>query len=449
MIENEQKEEEIKENNIQEKKEEHKEKEIKEENKEEENNNKIIAEKKGNQIDEEIKKIQEFRNNSSDKLITELFLQDFIIKASDVLLLVIGKLTYSEQKFLIKIKDECKKQNRNRIFIIHNLQEFRDVDQVINYIKNTLLNCSTFDLKLRKHISTKATEIKQNNKEIKINKIVDENKDLNIKSGSLIIDIDNKDDILKNKDINEILKSNDIYFTENINYGDEKTLEVFHLILANEDSDAGKFYNSFAYQFIERFYNLITKPKKFDVFEKVKENYEKIYDLFIADDIKEIKFNSYEDIKVNKKIKLDYKNKELELKRCYMDEIGFSLFKSRAVELKYNYFKPDDNTLEIRVEIPGKAGCEVSHKISDNNTIITITGNKYKDKVPKEPKFSIHNTREFGDYELNIRLKAEDFKINSEKPKEGYPKFVNGICFIQYELAKEAAKTTAQADFDF
>ena len=46
----------------------------------------------------------EFKEKSRDKLITELFLQDFIIKESDVLLVVIGILTYSEQKLINKIK---------------------------------------------------------------------------------------------------------------------------------------------------------------------------------------------------------------------------------------------------------------------------------------------------------------------------------------------------------
>jgi len=36
--------------------------------------------------------------------------------------------------------------------------------------------------------------------------------------------------------------------------------------------------------------------------------------------------------------------------------------------------------------------------------------------------------REFGNFELNIPLKVVDFKINQPKPKEGFPKFVNGVC---------------------
>ena len=245
------------------------------------------------------------------------------------------------------------------------------------------------------------------------------------------------------------MKYNDIYFTENIIYNDGKKLDVFHLILANENSEAGEIYNNYAYKFIERIYNLITEQKKFDIFEQVKKNFININDLFIANDLKKVSFNNNENIKKDKIIKLEYNNKELELKRCYMDELGFSLFRSGEVELKYNYFKPDEKTLEIRVEIPGKANCEVSHKIVGDDTIIIITGNKYKDKQPEKPNYNLHNIREFGEYELTIRLKAEDYKINSQSPKEGYPKFKNGICFIQYELAQKANKAIAEVDSDF
>ena len=44
-----------------------------------------------------------------------------------------------------------------------------------------------------------------------------------------------------------------------------KKLEIFHLILANEDSEAGKVYNQYTYNFIEGVYNLISEPKKFEI----------------------------------------------------------------------------------------------------------------------------------------------------------------------------------------
>ena len=40
-----------------------------------------------------------FKEKSREKLITELFLQNYIINNSDILLTVVGILTYSEQNY--------------------------------------------------------------------------------------------------------------------------------------------------------------------------------------------------------------------------------------------------------------------------------------------------------------------------------------------------------------
>ena len=55
----------------------------------------------------------------------------------------------------------------------------------------------------------------------------------------------------------------------------------------------------------------------------------------------------------------------------------------------------------------------------------------------------LFNKREFSEFELNISLKVEDFKINKTKPNEGYPKFVISVCIIQYELTSKGEGGTA------
>ena len=52
----------------------------------------------------------------SDKKITEMFLQNFILFSSNLLIIVVGQLTYSEQKLIERIKGEVQKQRV--IFII-------------------------------------------------------------------------------------------------------------------------------------------------------------------------------------------------------------------------------------------------------------------------------------------------------------------------------------------
>ena len=451
-------------------------------------NKNIQKESDEKQKEKKISQYEDFKENAKDKIVTELFLEHFIIKVSDILLLVVGKLTYSEQLLINKIKVESQRQNKGRIFIVHNLQEFRLVDQVEKYIKEYLLKCSTFDLKKRNWISAEKTEANKkedeiNENEIKIDdNIREENKDNNNKDNQENAkeknqdNIDDENEIIKlednenpkndnqnkkieevdinpeqknNKDIEdqnvkEESKLNNIHFTEIINYGDKKKLEVYHLIIANEDSKAGEVYNQYAYNFIANVYNLISEPKKFDIFEQVKDNFKSLSNIILNANVEELKFTENEKILKDKLMKLDFKT-DLLLKRCYTDELGFSMFKTGNVEIKYNYFKPNDNTLEIRFEAPGNSKIGVTHKIIGDSTIITIKGTKKQDNTPKDLKENFVNLREFGDFELAIPLKVEEFKINAKTPKEGYPKFVNGVFIIQYELATNAETVSAEA----
>ena len=332
--------------------------------------------------DKEIEQNKEFKENARDKIMTELFLENFIIDVSDILIIVVGKLTYSEQLLINKIKVECKKQNKDRIFIIHNLQEFRLVEQVEKYIEETLLKCSTFNLNKKTWISTKKDKAKtedevkkekeedkndievkkdnniqldlnlnndiinnhneeneiylENNKNVEIKNHDDIIKEIpkknniiinnikeneineniindnpineNINNENIIIENDKNKDIIK-EDKNEIIKNkkeieiinktrpetNNVHFTEILCNGNKK-VEIFHLIMAQEDSEAGKYYNQYACDFIESVYNILSNPKKFDVFETVKESFKKLSTSIINDNIEKALFTENDDI---------------------------------------------------------------------------------------------------------------------------------------------------------
>ena len=69
---------------------------------------------------------EQLENLARDKSLTENFLQNIIINESNMLLILVGNLTYPEQKLLNKIR-ENKKQN---LYVIHNLQTFIEKNQV-------------------------------------------------------------------------------------------------------------------------------------------------------------------------------------------------------------------------------------------------------------------------------------------------------------------------------
>ena len=60
----------------------------------------------------DINKNDLFKEKSREKLITELFLQNYIINNSDILVIVVDSLSFSEQKLLIKKKKEKWKEQK-------------------------------------------------------------------------------------------------------------------------------------------------------------------------------------------------------------------------------------------------------------------------------------------------------------------------------------------------
>ena len=223
-----------------------------------------------------------FKEKSREKLITEFFLQNYIIHNSDILLIVVGKFTYSEQKLLNKIKTDIQRAKLNKtVFIIHNLFTFFSKKQVEDHIQDYLLKSATFELEEGHKITTEKSS-----------------------------------------------KNGTYYYEKNFNSNGSK---IFHLIFANEGSEAGKFYNRFTLDFIKNAFQNVVDLKPFDVIETVKERF-----IEISNDIIELidknPFNKESFEETEEYIKLK-DNQEIILKKCLIDELGFSI-------LKVNGFKP-------------------------------------------------------------------------------------------------------------
>jgi hypothetical protein len=203
---------------------------------------------------------EKLKEKAKDKLVTEYFLQNFIMDSSDIIIAVVGLLTFQEQKFLNKIKSQISKLNyKKTLFVIHNLMTLTTVDQVKNYINNTLMNSATFDLEKTTKITTK------------------------ISNGEKVE-----------------------YFFEK-----KSKIRIIHLIFANEGSEAGKFYNNFALEFIENSFQEITDIKSFDVIENLKERFIGLSKILMENNINQIittkDFINYAQIIKERKIRLEKK----------------------------------------------------------------------------------------------------------------------------------------------
>ena len=322
------------------------------------------------------------KEKARDKIITELFLQNFIIYNSDLLITVVGILNFQEQKMINKIKKEISKsKTRKTLYVIHNLMTYTTVEQVQNYINNILINSASFELERRTLITTK------------------------------IIDQDKKVE----------------YFSE-----EYKNLTIFHLIFANDGSDAGKFYNKFALDFIENSFQSIINIKPFDIIQSLKERFIEISSDLIENDknsqlILEKDFLSNEDILKEKTIRL-IRKRDIILKRCFIDELGFSNLRSSGFNPYYNCYRKDDIII-VKIEAPGNISLFANYKYSGNFNIIVITGTKMKDKEYKGDDIIV-NSREYGDFSIEIPLLEQ---LDNKSPNIIKK---NGIIKIEFAIRK-------------
>ena len=326
-----------------------------------------------------------FKEQSREKLITELFLQNYIINNSNVLIAVVGILTYSEQKLIMKIKKEMERAKIEiPLFIIHNLIPYTEVEQVNKYIEKFLLKSATFNLIEGHKISTQSTQTKDQ----------------------------------KGR-----------YF-----YEESENQKIYHLIYANEGSKAGEFFNKFTLDFLENNYQTVTHLKPFDVIETIKERFIQLSnDIIEKTGEEKFDLNSFDDS--NSDVLKLKDIKEIKLKKCLTDELGFSNLKANGFEPLYNLYKKNDDLIIIRVEAPGN--CNLAPPIIEpagEYNIIKISGEKKKDKEPQDINDNLFNTREIGKFSFDIPLKAEEYFLSNKKPTINQK---NGIFIIECQLDKK------------
>ena len=319
-----------------------------------------------------------FKEKSREKLITELFLQNYIINNSDILIIVVGIMTYSEQKLLNKIKIQLKNAKKNkRIFVVHNLMTYTSMDQVNEYIDTVLKKSMTFKIEEGHKISVSTS------------------------------------------------KENGLYFVEK-NDDPNNQIQIDHYIMANEGSEAGDFCNEFTKNQLTRFF-ITAKDEPFDVIETIKERFiDMSKEMF--EKTEEIKLENFDE-KDTKKIKLNKPN-NLTLKKCLIDELGFSNLRTNGFMPLYNYYRKDDKLI-VRVEVPGNCDFKANIINSGEYHYIRIEGNKKKDKEPAEIKDNIYNNREIGDFTLDIPLKASEYNLKNEKPEI---KDAKGVFILTYSI---------------
>ena len=282
----------------------------------------------------------------------EKFIEHLIISLSDMIILVIGKMTRTEQRLISKIKNLIKKKENNKIkalIIIHNLSHYYYESEVENYKQNYLLRSATFNLERRQAYGIEGYEDRY-------------------------------------------------YYVEK--HTDKNDFEVFHYIMAKEGQEAGNKYNDLTMKLIKHQYNNCNIRRKINIPEEIIKLFSELSPEILGEKREVKKSNENENI-----IKLvdseEPQKKEAckipQIQAVYMDQDGnyYNSFDDGKYEPKYSlyYYKEkikredDDeeekyrNILLLRLELPGNIARLTARRTNQNEKLygIIIKGIKEKD----------------------------------------------------------------------
>ena len=219
-------------------------------------------------------------NMLKDRQITDYFIQKFILEKSDIFICVVDILSLTDQKFINRI---IKYYSHKKIYIIHNLKTFIEKNQVEEYIRDYLLQSLTFDLEKVKYF-----------------------------------------DLTK---MNKEKEQNCYFYKQKLK---EEDRVIIHLIMANEDSPAGEYYNEFATYYLNIQSRQVKEKKPFDIVRNLKD-----FLINISGEIFKTKLEEKDLAPDENSIKVNIKN--LELKDCSIDTLGNSIIKESVFKPKYRY----------------------------------------------------------------------------------------------------------------
>ena len=337
-------------------------------------------------------KFDEIEDNlSCDKAQTERFIEQLIISLSDMLILVIGKLTRTEQRLITRIKNLARRNEKNKIrsiIIVHNLAQYHKIVEVEKHIEEYLEKSATFKLKKRRYIGEGKKFFGRN------------------------------------------------YFVEDLDESEE--IQVFHYLMAKEGTEAGNHYNNFTMELIKNQFNNFNKRREINIPDEIINLFSELSTEILGEkmecrksdkDQNVIQLVEKEKNKINKKI--------IHVQNAYIDQDGNYLKNKDKFEPKYSlhYYKEKneeedeyENYLLLRLEIPGNI-VRLTARSTDPKTEkfngIVIKGIKKEDQFiekSKEDFTTISDNRNYEEFtyfiELNRNLELS--KSSAITPTEIY-----------------------------
>jgi len=339
-----------------------------------------------NKIQEKDKQLNFLTN---ERRMTDFFLQRFIVENANIIILVVGKLSIDDQFFLNKltklIRDNNNKVFLQKIIVIHNLISMKEIKVVNDYIENTLNKSLTFTLK--------------------------------------------KCDDLYLKDAKK--PYNKVRYYEEETDPDSKSKNIIHLIMAQDGTEAGDYYNDSAIDYIRKEGGTVLNAKRFDVIERLKKYFCKVSESILKLENPNDKITPEMISLQENKLVLNYQ-KKINLETFY-GGLFEGVFGDPKFTPRYDIISSDPQFLKIYLDCPGKVKInDIKIIYPDNqnvNTKVIIQGNRKKeDYKTMGRKFGA------GDFELKILLKDKDGDITKKSEIETLG---NGFIVVKIQKIKD------------
>ena len=347
---------------------------------------------------------------AKDRAILEVFIQKYVLAYSDIIIAVVGQLTYSEQQLLLRMKRE---NTKKKIFIVHNLLNLETKQQVTDYIDNVLKKSLTFQIDER----------------------------------SMPVD-------------GTVL--NQTYYHEQYtdNNDNKKLYTIEHLIMAKEGTEAGNYYNQSAINFLSTYTTTTPKLKQYPVKTTIKKFLYKmssdIFESSIPQDNIIVGEVTIDNIKKNK-LYIDGYNKDIILKSINIDSLGFSSFLGRSYQPSYCLYIVDNvDKLPIKktkseLKIEGDKPyyifvliVDISGELEDPNIIPRVDINSYfvfklegsrkinrkETEITPNRYDCYYSSIKDGLFSLCISIKPENIYLDSTVPI--FKNYENGLLTYYY-----------------
>jgi hypothetical protein len=313
--------------------------------------------------------ISQIHNYINEKKITDYFLQRFALEKSNIILLIFGKMTRQDQFFLNRIKrsilNNTSHKFSQKLLVIHNLYNFKEIKDVEKYIDENLKKSDTF--------SVREQEIR------------------------LISEYVKKKKFFKN------------YFIEEKN-------EIIHFIMAEEGTEAGDYYNDTVIEYIKCCVCASADLEYFNLLEQLKKFFIEISDQFTSEKLKEtdiVKDDVKKIIKVGKKISI---------KDFSANFLDFTLGNTKVNPNFYDII--ENNLYKIIIECPGDSQIkEIKVNYYDRITQISISGIKNLN-IPDNSNFLGGNKLSSGSFNI-IKNIAEHKKESNIDDQDIEVKYTN------------------------